>query len=451
METEYTIASVDTAKELGLTNYEQSYTELVAIEKFARNSEKMELLNKTVTALMENAWEHSTVETLVNVFHFILTRRAQQKSAIIVVVKKCAEYIQQLKAKGDFVHYEMMSKSVCTETEGKVFVDIERARIVKDYALFLEHNKNLAEATQLMQSMHIETFTSLDKKERMDFLLVQLRISLECDDYLRAMLLSNKVNRTTIQSEGFEELRLEFCRLMVKYYSHEMNYIENCRMMLMCFETLTALKPEVKFEISENEFLRTQKFCIDESVALKLAVMYLICAEFIPEKKDLLTKLKGIRMLENFPVYQGAVEMFLTEEVIDSKRLVGVYVELYKSECAIHMERPVEEIAARLQLQITQHNVRIIAKYYHNITLSRFAELLGVTINELEKQICALVNSKQIFAKIDRPKALVSFVKTKDPKEVLDIWSEDIQQLLTLVNDTCFLIETEKMVHQGNN
>ena len=48
---------------------------------------------------------------------------------------------------------------------------------------------------------------------------------------------------------------------------------------------------------------------------------------------------------------------------------------------------------------------------------------------------------------IPQSNGTVSLIKSKDPKEVLNQWSSDIQQLLTLVNDTCFLIETEKMVH----
>ena len=46
----------------------------------------------------------------------------------------------------------------------------------------------------------------------------------------------------------------------------------------------------------------------------------------------------------------------------------------------------------------------IIAKYYNSISLQRFAELLEISIEELEEQICCLVNTKQIYAKIDRPK-----------------------------------------------
>ncbi|KAL7713236.1 26S proteasome non-ATPase regulatory subunit [Entamoeba marina] len=427
MDIEHNSKEILVAKELSSTDYDQAYSNLIAIEKYARNGEKMNLLNETVEALLEITWNQKTIEKLIDVFHFILTR-----------LKQCIGYINTLKERNDFSNYEALCKVVCSETEGKVFVDVERARLVRDFALYLEEKNRLEDATQLMLTMHIETFTSLDRKERMDFLLVQLRLALECKDYLRSMLLSNKVNRTTLQSEGFEALRLEFCRLMVKYYTNEGNYLENCRMCFIAYETLSSLNEEKRLEVNSNKFLALSEFCINESVALRLSTMYLICAKYCPEKKDLMNRLKDIRLMETLPLYLDVLQRFLTDEVIDSKRLIELYGGLYQNECLIHMQIELEEIQKQLLLQVTHHNIRVIAKYYQNITISRFAQLLCITEEELEKQICVLVNAKHIYAKINR---------LDDPREVLGVWADDIDQLLTLVNDTCFLIETEKMVH----
>ena len=91
-------------------------------------------------------------------------------------------------------------------------------------------NDSKEEAMELMKTMHIETFVSLDRKERIDFLLLQLRIALECKDYLQAQLISNKINKNTIKLETFEELRIEYCRLMIKYY---LNYFTNVKYTLI--------------------------------------------------------------------------------------------------------------------------------------------------------------------------------------------------------------------------
>ena len=449
MQIEYTKQTIENCIEQSNTNYTESYSTLINIEKYSRNHEKLDLLVESVTALLTIAKQHKTIDDIISVFTFILTRRAQQKPAITKAVELCVEYINEFKL-SDKQSYEKLCKTVCSQTEGKVFVDLQRARIVKKYSLYLEENGRLQEAMELMKTMHIETFVSLDRMERMDFLLLQIRIALECEDYLQAQLLSNKINKNTIQTDGFEALRIEYCRLMIKYYLHNESYIDCTRCFINIYDTLTSLNEsnsEMKMEITQNEWFRKEPYCIDTTYALKLSVFFLMTSEYVPEKREMLYKINALRELETHGAYHSAIQMFLTDELIESAQVLMMLKQMYEVECYPLIQIDSNEIAKHIRLQIIQHNIRVIAKYYHSITLKRFAELLDISIDELEQQICLLVNTKQIYAKIDRPNGTVSLVKTKDPKDVLNNWSSDIQQLLTLVNDTCFLIETEKMVH----
>ncbi|CAJ0650772.1 14813_t:CDS:2 [Entrophospora sp. SA101] len=58
-----------------------------------------------------------------------------------------------------------------------------------------------------------------------------------------------------------------------------------------------------------------------------------------------------------------------------------------------------------------------------------------------------LVVSKTIYAKIDRPAGIVSFAEPKDPNQVLNDWSNNINSLLGLIEKTCHLITKEEMLH----
>ena len=55
--------------------------------------------------------------------------------------------------------------------------------------------------------------------------------------------------------------------------------------------------------------------------------------------------------------------------------------------------------------------------------------------------------SKILFCKIDRPMGIATFVKAKSPEEILDAWSTDVSNMLSLVNQTCHLISKETMVN----
>ena len=427
-------------------NYDESYKNLIIIERYCRNHENVELLLHTVEALMNITKQYKTVKEVNDLFTFLVTRRAQEKQAITKLVNMCMKYINEIKINND-EGYEMLCKTICNLTEGKVFVDNQRAQIVKEFALYLEEKKKYEEASELLKSMHIETFVSLDKREKTEFLLVQLRIALKCNDYLQAQLLSNKINPNIIREKGFEELRIEYYRLMLKYYIQNKNYLECCRSLLTIHDTINEASSELKMEISQNEFFREEIYCLNQEIAMKLAIFFIMCTEQVPEKKEFLMRINTIRELENYPPYEMAIQMFLTDELIESQTLLQIFSELYQKECFSHIHIECDIIMKNIRLQIIHHNIRMIAKYYHTITLKRFGELLDITLEELETQICFLVNGKQIYAKIDRPNGFVTFIKTKDPKEVIDQWTDDIKEMLVLVNETCFLIETEKMNH----
>lgn len=57
--------------------------------------------------------------------------------------------------------------------------------------------------------------------------------------------------------------------------------------------------------------------------------------------------------------------------------------------------------------------------------------------------------NKVIWAKVDRLVGVVSFSAHKDPNEVLNDWSGNIDSLMQLVGKTNHLINKEEMIHQN--
>lgn len=70
-------------------------------------------------------------------------------------------------------------------------------------------------------------------------------------------------------------------------------------------------------------------------------------------------------------------------------------------------------------------------------------ELFGVTQEEIETEICDLINSKQINAKIDRPSGIVNMIVKKTEDEILDEWVFDVNRALQLIDTTSNLISRE--------
>jgi 26S proteasome regulatory subunit N5 len=57
-----------------------------------------------------------------------------------------------------------------------------------------------------------------------------------------------------------------------------------------------------------------------------------------------------------------------------------------------------------------------------------------------------MVSTGMVYAKIDRPKDEVRFMKKRCEEEVLSDWASDIGKLLGLVEETTYLIHKERMV-----
>ncbi len=97
---------------------------------------------------------------------------------------------------------------------------------------------------------------------------------------------------------------------------------------------------------------------------------------------------------------------------------------------------------------LSEHNVRVISKYYARIQVSRMAALLTLQVPVLEDVLSTMVSDGVVACKIDRPAGIISFKKLETTDGLLDEWSSDVSKLLNLVEQTCYLIQRENMINE---
>jgi 26S proteasome regulatory subunit N5 len=76
-----------------------------------------------------------------------------------------------------------------------------------------EKEGKLSEAADILQEVQVETVGSMEKKEKAEFLLEQIRLTLDKHDYIRSSLIAQKVSRKVLDEPDFHHL-------------HESNYLE---------------------------------------------------------------------------------------------------------------------------------------------------------------------------------------------------------------------------------
>jgi len=62
--------------------------------------------------------------------------------------------------------------------EGKMYVEAECARLHLQMAKILESKSDIENACKEIQDIHVETYGTLDKKEKAEFILEQIRLAL---------------------------------------------------------------------------------------------------------------------------------------------------------------------------------------------------------------------------------------------------------------------------------
>lgn len=75
---------------------------------------------------------------------------------------------------------------------------------------------------------------------------------------------------------------------------------------------------------------------------------------------------------------------------------------------------------------LTQHNIRIISKYYSQLTLSRMSQLIKVDKLYCEEELCILNNSKVVNCRIDRFNDIVDFKPVEHENNLLKKWNDSI-------------------------
>jgi 26S proteasome regulatory subunit N5 len=81
-----------------------------------------------------------------------------------------------------------------TVTEGKIFVEVERARVTKILSDIKKDQGDLKAATETLCELQVETFGSMARREKTEFILAQVALCIESGDWTQAGILSRKIS-----------------------------------------------------------------------------------------------------------------------------------------------------------------------------------------------------------------------------------------------------------------
>ncbi|KMT02222.1 hypothetical protein BVRB_9g206820 [Beta vulgaris subsp. vulgaris] len=432
-------------------NLEAQIEALLNVEKQMRLAGDVVGTKKAACDILNICFEARAWKTLNDQIVLLSKRRGQLKQAVTAMVQQAMQYIDQTP---DLDTRIELIKTLNSVSAGKIYVEIERARLIKRLAKIKEEQQLIDEAAELMQEIAVETFGAMAKTEKIAFILEQVRLCLDRKDYVRAQILSRKISPRVFDIESKEkkkakegdaiveeapadiptlpELKRIYYELMIRYYKHNDDYLEMCR----CYKAIYEI-PSVKEDPGQwTPILR--KIC-----------WYLALAPHDPMQSSLLNSTLEDKNLSEIPKFKSLLKQLVTMEVILWTVLWNEFEGEFNNEKNLLGGSLGEKAAEDLRQRVIEHNILVISKYYSRITLKRLADLLCLSIQEAEKHLSDMVVSKALVAKVDRPMGIVCFQVVKDSNEILNSWSMNLEKLLELVEKSCHQIHKETMVHKA--
>merc|ERR1712038_1519413 len=410
---------------------------LLGLEKQTRTGADMHSTSKILVAVVKLCYE-AKEWSLLNEHIILLTkRRSQIKTAVTKMVQQCYAWVKEGQLPSREVELKLI-ETLRTVTEGKIYVEVERARLTHRLSQMQEKENDVAAACKTMQDLQVETYGSMDKKEKVELILEQMRLCLATKDYIRAQIISKKISIRFFENTEHQELKLTFYKYMVELDQHEGTYLNICRHYRAVYDTPCIKEDDVK-----------------KLDCLKHMALYVILSPYDSEQSDAIHHVLKEKPLDKIPHYKRLLEDFTNLELIDCKIFSNQYEahlrngsDGLESTSVFDNTDAGQKRWADMKKRVVEHNIRIMATYYTRITLKRMANLLALTEAETEDFLSTMVVNKTVEAKTDRLDGVVDFVKHQDPNDMLNNWSHSVSELLSLVMKTTHLVNKEEMVHK---
>lgn len=420
------LPEVDTLSDSG--NSSAAFEKLFSLEKKTRQASDLASSKRVLAKIVQVAKKAGNWKLLNEQIVLLSKKHGQLKQAITSLVQ---DAIAILDDAPDLDTKITLIETIRTVTEGKIFVEVERARVSRMLSKIKEKQGDIDGATEVLGELQVETFGSMDIREKMEFILEQVDLYVRKGDFVQAQIVSRKITPRHLEKEDFYDLKLKFYDLNIKIALHDNKYLDACQDYRHIYDTPQIIADETKWKpVLEN------------------IVYFIILSPYDNLASDLIHKIAKDTKLESLPVHQELIRCFTVDELMRWPKVEEIYGPALAKTSVF--DQSTKEGKARwldMRKRVIEHNIRVVAKFYTRITTARLTALLDLSEKETEEFLSKLVTQGTIYARINRPERIVTFAKPKDANDVLNEWSNNISSLLEHVETIGHLITKDEMVN----
>ena len=127
----------------------------------------------------------------------------------------------------------------------------------------------------------------MDRKEKVELILEQMRLCLATKDFIRTQIISKKISTRFFEDAKYSELKLKFYKYMIELGQHEGDYLDICKNFRQVYDTPCI--QEVRLTTSTQlSYILTLQDATKKVEAMKNIVLYIILAKYDNEQSDLI-------------------------------------------------------------------------------------------------------------------------------------------------------------------
>ncbi|KAI0347847.1 PCI-domain-containing protein [Trametopsis cervina] len=428
---------------------DEATEKLLVLEKQTRNASDLTSTTRLVTEICQLSYNARNFTALNQNIQLLSKKHGQLKAAIQAMVELVIGWLPDVKEKDGVEKWLELIETLRSVTEGKIFLETPRARVT---LLLAHHHEGLATnatptspspkesrqtASDLVSELQVETYSSMERREKTEFLLEQMRflimVAREKDaekgqegtsnaigggeaEWVKVRVAGRKVNEAFLTQKENEDLKLKYYDMMIQYALQHSEYLDATKYYYKVWET-----PSIK----SDEAGRGRE-------ALEHIVYYIVLAPHDNEQSDMIHRLYKDPALQKLELHHALIKCFVTQELMRWPGIESIYGPSLRETSVFSSNKFWEDLHTR----VIEHNIRIAAKYYTRITLTRLTDLLDLTPREAEETLSRLVVSKTVWARIDRPTGIINFRQARTAEDVMNDWSSDMSKLLSLIEKT---------------
>jgi 26S proteasome regulatory subunit N5 len=421
---------------------EAALEKLFEAERESRQSNNLDLSIKTVTQIMQIILATRDPARIVHIAKNLTAKRGQMIKSTSQIVRDCMSFIDQIGDIATKINFVEALKTMC---EKKIYLEVEYARCAMMLVKFKEGTENdLQAAAKIMENVQVETYGSMTKKEKMEFILYQMRIQFLLKDRTKLYIVAKKVNTKTLDEEGFHLLKISY--FLYFFHIHlKAKEFDGCA---SCLEKVHQGFGKLKdlSELKELDLVIQNNFStfLDKNVLAESIIVFKCLQEHSLTKIDELDVLRGkfeAYLIKNRKVLELA-DSFLSKEITtcDVDYYEARKQAIFSSNFPNH-----SELLMTLHKQLVKKNLIIISRYFRNSRMQKIAELLDTNYDIAEENLCELILVKIVRGKIDRPSKMIEFLKESTDVEVVDNWVKNINEIVDIIDFACERIEREEI------